>query len=726
MLERLSKIFSLLILCLVLFSCDRRNPAQVQSETPILSITGEKINLPGSDEYMFRQNAFVNIDNKDDCLFAWRITTTDSLLPEGIVTDSEGWIYHYAAGADSSIPLENPDCNRTIWTSARQQEWSFESVQNRLPRIVSKVEVKVKTAGEPERIYEQYFRNDRIIGTSILVPFQNGNTIGTGFQASLREQITDIYVEGLYAHHFMYRINILDNNLSIIQAGAWQNSINCEDIREIFITGLAANEPAQFTQLEVYVVTRQGIEEATHKSIYFKVQMGFHPKTLIYTKTTSALGQYHYSYSNSLYPPSFYFTNDNTRWNTNLFKNVNNYCAINSPDLQLRLSFGWDGQYGFNVNSNTIVTNDPFDSFINQCLDEDTNQNYYSRIVYFDLRMDNIPFPNVFSYGASSIVTHNDNIEWRRVKYTGEGAFNIMLEGLATGNHLIEVSAVDEQGVFDPTPATMTIELTPLVEINNRSGILIIDDEINNTNFAPEARIDSIYYNILPTAYGPVQQFDVQEHFNMTDVQNRRLSASLLQSYDVVVYHSDYPTNISNFPYEIDPIAIYLDMGGKLILSGGSNVRTVLTNILSQSTTLASNLLGNINVQNCTALTNSILSSPYFISAIGEYGALNNVPLNLTRPVSPLLNTRQGLGTVTYFSEGTGLTPLYKFGCKLPTATVYPPTQAEYDNLITKHVALKKDITGGGKFVIFGFPLAYMEEVPMAQALSALIDDLMQ
>jgi len=726
MAQGLIKIWMLFILCLFLFSCDRRTPTQVDAESSVLQFTGEKISLPGSAEYQFRQTAILQLDAGEDNLFAWRITTTDSLLPEGVVADPEGWICFYANGADTSVPLDAPNCQTTIWTSAAQQEWTFGSVDNKLPRIVSKVEVRVRRPGAQEITYEQNFRTDRLISTSIIVPFPNYATIGLGFQASLREQTTDIYVEGMYAHHYMYRLNTVDSDLNLVYEGVWQNSINGENIRELKITGLVPNYTAQYTQLEVYVVTRQGIEESTHKSVYFKVQTGFHPKTLIYHPMISALGQYHYSYKNDFYPPGFYYTNDNTLWNTNLFRNADSWCAINSPDLKLRLSFGWDGQYGFTMISYTTVTNYPFDTILNQCLDETTGQNYFSRIEYFDLRMGGSPFPNVFSYGASTLVTHSDNTQWRRVKYTGEGAFNVMLTGLPDGIHIIEAAAVDDQGVYDPTPATMMLELNPYIEISNRSGILIIDDEHNNANFAPEARIDSIYYNILPTAYGSVQQFDIQEHFNMSDAQFRRLSASLLQQYDAVVYHSDYPTQTSNFSMEIDPITIYLNMGGKLILSGGSNIYSTIVAINQRSPLLMQNILSTTLAPNMTALTFNMVNKSYFVSAVAEYGNLNDVPLNLSRPVSLILNTRQGLGPVTYFSEGTGLAPLYKFGCKLPTAAAYPPTQAEYDDLITKHVALKKEIAGGGKFVLFGFPLSYMEEAPMAQALSTLINDLMQ
>ncbi|MFO7660865.1 MAG: hypothetical protein R6V77_08125, partial [Candidatus Cloacimonadaceae bacterium] len=102
MLQRLIKICGLFLLCLVLYSCDKRQPTQASTDFSILQFSDEKIPLPGSNEYLFRQTATVQTDAKDDVLIAWRITTTDSILPAGVVTDSEGWIYHYQTGADPS------------------------------------------------------------------------------------------------------------------------------------------------------------------------------------------------------------------------------------------------------------------------------------------------------------------------------------------------------------------------------------------------------------------------------------------------------------------------------------------------------------------------------------------------------------------------------------------------------------------------------------------------
>lgn len=719
-------LFFVSILCLVLFSCATKDISKPPVNTSYLSITGEKLSANSATEYIFRQTAVLNMELKEESLIAWKITTTDSLLPDGIVTDNEGWIYHYTAGADTSVPLSSPECQRTIWISGNRQVWDFASVNGRLAHIISRIEVKVKQPGQSERTYTEVFRTDRIISTLMIVPFSYGDTVGTGFHVSLREQTSDIYVEGMYAHHFMYRINIMDLDWNLTQPGTWHSSLDCENIRELYFTGLAPNDSTTFTQLEVYVVTRQGVEEATHKIIIFKVYARYHPKSLIYTKMVSALGQYHYSTGNpDALPPSYYFTNDNVRWNTHLFRDENNYCAVNSPDLTVRLSFGWHGQYGIPLTSGSYLpTNDTFDSLINQCLDEDTNQNYYSYITHFDLQMNYAPFPNQAQFGNSTIVTHSDNTQWRRVPYTGQGAMNVMLTGMPHGTYTVKCSAVDAQNVYDPTPAVMTFELEPYIGAADRNGILIIDDDLNNANFCPDAAVDAIYENLVPTAYGPVVQWN-RETITYSDIENRRLSFNLLQHYKLVIYHSDYGTSTSNFPIEADPIALYLSNGGNLILSGGANLKQALENTGINNPYFVNNYLSNTLVNNSYSLTNSMASNPFFVSALSENTTLNDIPLNLTSSYNVIINSRQGLGPVTYFTDGTGLTPLYRFGCKLPGADVYPPTQEVYDNLSTKHVALSKNLPAGGKFLIFGFPLSMMEQVPMAQDLFTIISDIL-
>ncbi len=722
----ISRLVFVLFLCVILFSCATKDISKPIVNTSYLSISGEKLPANSASEYIFRQTAVLNLELNEESLLAWKITTTDSLLPEGIVIDNEGWIYHYAAGADTSVPLSSVECQRTIWISGNRQMWDFASVNGRLAHIISRVEVKVKQPGQSTRIYTETFRTNRIISSLIIAPFEYGATVGTGIHVSLREQNADIYVEGMYAHHFMYRINTVDLDLTVTQPGTWFSSIDCENIRELYITGLAPNDSTTFSQLEVYVVTRQGVEETTHKTIFFRVHAGYHPKALIQHKMVTALGQYHYSTGNpDYYPSSYYFTNDNIHWNTPLFREEYNYCAVNSPDLTIRLSFSWHGQYGVPLSTGSFtVTDDPFDKVINLCLDEDTNQSYYSFITHYDLQMDNAPFPYQSQFGNSTIVTHADNTQWRRVAYNGQGALNVMFTGLSHGTYTVMCSVVDGQGVYDPTPDKITFELEPYIGAADRSGILIVDDDLHNTNFCPDAAVDAIYQDMVPTTYGPVVEWN-RETITYEDIENRKLSFNMLQHYKLVIYHSDYVTSTSSFPLEIDPIALYLSNGGKVILSGGGNLKQALENTGIYNPYFVNNYLSNTLVSNAYSLTNSIASNPFFVTALNENTFLNDIPLNITTSIVALINNRQGLGPVTYFTEGTGLTHLYRFGCKLPGTDAYSPTQDVYDNLSTKHVALRKNLSTGGRFLIFGFPLSLMEQTPMQQDLSTIISDIL-
>lgn len=720
-------IFTAICLLLIMLSgCDRRNPHQpLPAEESTLQLSGEKFELAQTGEYEFIQTAAISTTEVHDALYAWRITTSDEVLPQGLATDAEGWLYHYAAGADTSVPLDDNSCNRTIWTSDAIQNWTFASKNGQLNRIICKAEVRVKRPGRSEQRLEQVFRTDRLVSTQIIVPFNIGATVGTGFHASLREQVTDIFVEGMYAHHFMYRINTLDNALNVLQTGNWLSSIEGENIRELYLTGLTPNQTGEYTQLEVYVVSRQGVEEATHKTVHFRVNGNFHPGALIYHKLVSALGQHHYSYSNSGYPSSFFFTNGNNRYNNHLFRSGNNYCAITSPDLVLRLAFGFRGQYGtINLSGSTVNNDDPFDSLINLCLDELTSIPYYSGIRYFDLRMNGMPFPDLFPYGTTSIITRPDNSQWRRVRYNGAGALTVNLRYPGAGTYHIQASVVDEQGVYDPTPAEMTIELENLIGDAERSGILIVDDDSHHTIFAPEDVVDSIYEQITPTAYGPVDEIDIRSTDIYYDIRYRRLSSNLLQQYKAVIFHTDNPTQTSFLSQEIDALTIYLNTGGKVIFSGGSNLTSQLTNITQISSHLYVNLMGPNAALVPYSLTNSIFSKPYIVGAISETGYLNDIPLNLTDPFCTILNTVQGLGTVTYFMDWYGNSHLYKFDCKQPSTENYAPSQETYDFLITKHVAVRNDLAGGGKLVLFGFPLSYMDTTAVTTALSALLNNL--
>jgi hypothetical protein len=57
-------------------------------------------------------------------------------------------------------------------------------------------------------------------------------------------------------------------------------------------------------------------------------------------------------------------------------------------------------------------------------------------------------------------------------------------------------------------------------------------------------------------------------------------------------------------------------------------------------------------------------------------------------------------------------------------APTFPPTQEQYDLYSSKYVAYKHS-NAGSNVVVFGFPLSYMEQAPVAAALQTVFNDIL-
>ncbi len=732
MADRLMTVLYVVCIIFLLTACAKHNPLKPDNDPNApLVLTEEKVLSGNGSDYTYRQSAKLNLPKDKEYLIAWRITTTDSLLPDGIVTDAEGWIFHYTTNADTSIPLSSPACQRTIWTSGLQQNWEFASANGKLKQIISKVEVKVIPSAGKMAEYCKTFPMDRIFGSKMIPPgFEQGGTTGMGIHVSLREIYGDIFVEGLYAHHFMYRINTVDLNQNILQSGQWYSTLECENIRELYINtqttpSLVPNQPDEYTQLETYLVSRQGMEETTHHKIYFKAKGGFHAKTLVYPRHLYGMGQYHYiPYLDESVPSIPIEPQSSTHHSTNLFKDEDAYTAINSSDFKMYLAWGWHGQYGRPGVNSTTITDDPFDKVVNLCPDEETDVDYYSYITHFDLQMDGQPFPALAQFGNTQIVTHSDGTLWRRVKYSNLDCSRATLTELSNGLHTFRFSVVDGQSVYDPTPVELKVNLVPYVPVSQRNGILIIDDDISNASFCPEAKVDSVYQAITPTVYGPVVQFD-RASSNYTDMKNRRISPTMLQNYKAVIYHCDYPTYTSNYSLDADGMYLYLMNGGKLVISGAANIAAMINALLMQSKYNEQYSLGFRNADDVSITTNNMLSQPYFVSANGASEAWPDIPLNISTSFVSLINSRHGLGPVTIFNNLEHVSRVYRYGCKIPGTDNYSPTQEQYSQYITKTVGIEYIYPGSGKVVVLGFPLSYMQQPNVNLALQKIIDNLL-
>ncbi|HNQ43210.1 MAG TPA: hypothetical protein PKI59_02220, partial [Candidatus Cloacimonadota bacterium] len=186
-----------------------------QPEATSLSFSEAKITLDNG-EYTYRQNLEVKSTKAANLLYAYKLSTMKAQALPGFETDSEGWLLMKDSG---------------IWTSDPQLSLDFTSQDGVIQDLITAVQVKVKHPDGTVVVLESPFKSSRVIGTLIEAPFSNGAETSAGIELRMRESIGDIYVDGMYAHHFMYRLNILDASLQVLQTGSWHSSINNPDIR---------------------------------------------------------------------------------------------------------------------------------------------------------------------------------------------------------------------------------------------------------------------------------------------------------------------------------------------------------------------------------------------------------------------------------------------------------------------------------------------------------------
>lgn len=704
---------------LALLSCQRQLTEPAASLKPDLAFSSEKIPLEGG-EYLFRQELRVESASVGS-QYAFRVETSDGVLPPGLVCDEQGFIYHYLPGADSSVPLDSPDALRDIWTSQPWLRQEFQSSQGKLARVISKVEVMVKEPSGNILRLASGFRTDRVIGTRIITSFHYGASVGQGVAIGLHEQISDVNVEGMYADHFMFRLNLLNSNLDPVSYGPWHNSNEGEDIRKVMLSchsdpALLVNDPNRFTQFEAYVVTRQGLMELTPKSTYFKVVGGLRPQPLIYSELILANGMYHYSSLNDPPTPAQQImTPYMGRVWMPLYPWENSNLAINSPDLRIHLAWGWNGQYGHITSLGADqITNNPFDDLVNQCVDEVTGQTYYSEITHLDLRLNGQPFPILPQFGSTTQVIHTDGTVWRRIPNLGPQSHRACLYDLPNGLNTFEVCAVDLQDNLSAVPAVYTFTLAPFVPFASRSGVLIVDCDADQAGMSPEAYVDDFYAAVCPTQYGSVQTVDIDASGNTI-----ALPPSLMQNYRFLLWHADNPGRSLDLTRQSVALRFYMETGGKVVLSATHQLSSALEALISHDPDFCDDYLGITGSDQFGFLASSLSQNPYFINANSVYEFWDDIELNLSTPFNQIVALRQGLSSVTWFHYSTWQQQPYQFGCKPVTAAVYPPSQQNYDFYSSKFVGVRKL---GGPLFLFGFPLSYMVQEDVQAALQLIFN----
>jgi len=676
------------------------------------------------DPNVFQQTIRWASDDVDGVVegYAYRVVNEVDGVDEYISTpghdyiqDLDGWVYHYAEGANESIPMDDDLANITIWTKDVFAVVNFPAnVEGDSSNVVSRFDLKcIDNSHDESTVVSKYFNvYSYQPGVSILSTSGDiaGEKVGTGIILEFSILNNNPYVD-VTPDHFEFQLWKKDNttgDLVTLHDGVeWisTNSVNniTGNIAQYALTNTSATYP-QLTPNEIvgtvavdstYIVARTvdvaGIY-SKKDTISVLVSEEFFPGTVIFDgyeaggdlnpsfSDTWVLGQYHYvsylSGSIGQVIPNVN-TTDGVHFSTAFWVDEEEkFTAINSSDLNVYVHWTWKGNY---------TSDNPNEKLNGEVHDELSGDNYYSDIVAFDLRLDGEAFYYPPLPGNVFNIVDEDGKEWLRVyKAMGLDIFeNAVLYSLDSGDHKFEVRAVDLQLKADPTPASFEFTLVDPIPQAEKQGILILDDDSQDANYSPDAVIDSLYYNYFledyltangidptmpPAEDGLVKVVDrVAYHGLNKDLHfgTSKFSPSDLQKYKLVIYHSDRASEDTSFYGEYDALNIYLKTGGNILFSGCNSLVTLQDKFFTDGHMILNDYFGipNIDPEDndvINYLSNGFGTSPDIKRMqLLQYASPDNgftTTMNLVEG-DDIFNLFQamfgngGLGTIAYFNE---------------------------------------------------------------------------
>ncbi len=719
------------------------------------------------------------------------------------VLDEAGWVKHYNPNANTNIPLEESD-ETTIWLTkqglaSQSTELYTTSVTINFPaadangdstNIVSQFQVRcIDNNGGISNIATKFFNafsNKPKATVQSSKGIINGETIGLGvvFEFAIPDD-PNINSASSEAYYYKYKLEKKDIYGNVIPEaeggypeyadGDWPDTYGQTPNNILLITtetpitlktntwdDTTSTTPIPLDSTYIYV---KGINVAGIQTdvtvISFLVSDKFAPGTIIYygegqgqKNDVYALGQNHFATyldeSMSATVPSIEtFTgihNATPMW----VNEEEEYQAIGSEDFKVYMHWGWNGEF---------EENNPFKKMADETLDEDTNSSYFAEITAFDLRLDGEPlyYPPLPAVG-DYLKVDEDGTEWLRVPIwhpisqrvtlnaTSLGGFN---SDTFYGMHTFEARSVDLQDVVDPTPHTFSFNVYRPISKSDKDGILIIDEEAPNPTFSPGAYIDSVYATI-------VQNFDsdpgyinlielksiISNDLNLFDLHFKKsiISPAEIQQYKTIIFHSDNPTSESSFWKEYESLKIYLSQGGNLILSAGSNLKTLQNKLRANAFPILQNYFG-IPLEEEDAIlkaSEDYKANPFFIQAISEVTDLPDLDL-LLPSFNSFINQEifgnGGMAPIGYFDENAVNSEIiYSYGSKPVNTDIgpspfgfytYPQTQEVFDQFNGLPVGLRYSTPNNyNTCVIFSFPLSYMNLEDVTAMMNSLLPQL--
>lgn len=729
--------------------------------------------------------------------YKYLASATDNLIPEEMLTNfGEGWVLHYLPSADQSLALDDPEADRTIWTDQKYAEINFPAANPDgapMPTISSFEVVAIDNRGgiSPVPAWRKFRTNSKrpvcIVNTTKGNP--HGGNVGSGITLKFSMTYPDslnLLIDPIPSKFEFKMMKVYDDTGEIVPDTEtdWISTEDQPKIDEYRLTSKA--EPKL-----VFDYTEEGISLGTSTrviaramdlaSVYsefppsasadqlpgwemrFKVKPGFRPRTLIYSDKILALGDNHFETrkDNSTEEdlPNTIVQNEQ-RFATPLFQDMQNHkTVVHSNNLKLYVRWGYWGEYGDEDSEGNVSypLDNPYIKKVNSVISEPDpevgypgGENYYGEITHFDIRYDGAPYD--FPPFAESIVEDIDESgnprQWLRLPISSPLRQSIVLTGqqLSIGEHTFEVRCVDSQDEVSKYPAVLTFYVLPYVAPSSRSGVLIVDDDPDNSATSPGELVYAKYEamtadipNVTVVKYGGNGASDT-----FADARNRYLAYSDLQNYKLVIYHADDPGNGGTIEAEVDGLALYVRKGGNLLISHTSQFASKAVDFTNKRAYTLLDYMGYpIDMKNKmgTGPQNPATGS-FLQDAIGQLG-YNDIGVQYsehpdnadsTQAFLPLVENLHGYAQVAYFlspADGENGTasytgePIYTYGCKAVDYPVAPPSQAQFDFYNGKVIGLRKVNNNGSRVYTLTYPLSIMLESQAKEFINQIWNELM-
>ncbi len=743
---------SLAVIVISLFTACGKHGTLNPNQKPIISISSyegaDSLAAAEADTLIFQQKIYWNAYDTDGVVkgYAYRILDENDnpiATPGHDVIDGDGWVYHYSKGSNHDIPLaESP--SKTIWNDVPSALINFPANIDGVPQqVVSKFQLKcIDNRGEESAVITKLFNckaQQHTVSISTTKGEVNDKKTGKGLIFVFTELGDIPFVED-NPYYFIFKLAKRDIASGDIIPGSesdWYDTKDFEDVSKVEINehttpGLVADsfdendDPITETLIIAKAIDEAGIVSQPD-TVVFYVKDGFAPVSMFYPNYIFSLGNYHYTnYQPSTLGKVIPTTNGpdgRIHYSTPFFRNNDGeYTALWDPTFKTYIRWGWKGEYFGNKPSGKKEG----------VVRDEASVNYFCDIRYFDLRFDG-DYYNYPPLVPQNVITDDDGTKWLRVRSNDDIFQSTVLSQLTSGQHTFEIRAVDSQNVEDPTPESFTFNLIEPTFLNDKSGVCIIDDGIEQTwdhyptppPFQEDAVIDSIY-NYLFSAYNPVEidRSSLNGYADSFHLDKDVLSPADIVNYKTIVYcTTNLKKDDENFHLEYDLLNLYRLTGGNIILISTANLYATYTGFSKDGGVEFLQHFGiNTELEDpvriiAPQLTVGALAKPFFVGATPVGSNYPEIDLKLPSDLT-MINMQQGLGVVSYIPEEkltSDATILYRLKCKDIGTGLYDPSQEQFDTYNNQPVCLttSEDFeynhkTFHNNYYLFTFPLNLM------------------